>query len=115
MDNSVYGGTGDAISASHLSEALAAAPFANDSLAIDIKSGATDVLALKAGSPHAGSDSFDDQAPFELGDGADDHDDGPAQRSAGVDILPEADILDAQPVELVLRLQEVTCGAGKPV
>ena len=50
---------------------------------------------------------------FELGDGADDDDDGPAQRAAGVDIFPEADELDSDPVQLVEHIQGSASPTGR--
>ena len=50
---------------------------------------------------------INNKVTFQLGDRADDHHDGAAQRSAGVEVLPEADVLDVQPVQLVQHFQEV--------
>ena len=52
---------------------------------------------------------------FEFGDRADDDDDGPAQRAAGVDLFPEADELDSDPVEFVEYIQEVLHRPGDSV
>ena len=49
---------------------------------------------LRAWAPHAGAHSFDDQAAFQLSDGADDDNNRPAQWVAGVDLLSEADVFD---------------------
>ena len=68
---------------------------------------AADVLTFETSAPHAGAHPFDDQAAFEFGDGADDDDDGAAQRAAGVDVFPEADVLDAYPIQLVQHIEEV--------
>ena len=70
-----------------------------------------DVLAFETGAPHAGAHPFDDQVALQLSDGADDDYDGPAQRTAGVDLFPERDELDAYPVQVVEHLEEVTSGA----
>lgn len=59
--------------------------------------------------------SLRDRDPGDAGPGADDDHDSTAQRAAGIDLLPEADELDAQVVELVEHLQEVDHGAGQPV
>jgi len=45
----------------------------------------------------------------------DDHDDGAAQRAARVDLLAEADELDAERVQLVEYLEEVPGGAGDAI
>ena len=56
---------------------------------------ASDMSAFEPGAPHAGAHPLDDQVAFQLSDGSDDDDDGPAQRAAGVDVLSERDELDA--------------------
>jgi hypothetical protein len=52
------------------------------------------MAAFKAGAPHAGAHPLDDQVALELGDGADDDDQGAPQWAAGVDLLAETDELD---------------------
>jgi hypothetical protein len=74
-----------------------------------------DVLTVETSAPHAGAHPFNDQAALEFGDGADNHDDGPAQRSGGIDVLPETDILHTNPIQLVQHLKEVLHRAGNPV
>ncbi len=76
---------------------------------------ASDVPAFETSAPHAGAHPLDDQVAFELGDGADDDDDGAAQRAAGVDLFAEADELDAEPVQLVEHFEEVPDRAGDPI
>ena len=71
--------------------------------------------ALQPGAAHPCPYPFDDEIAFQLGDGADDDDDGPPERTAGIDILAEADELDAEAVELVQHLEEVPHGPGDPV
>jgi hypothetical protein len=73
------------------------------------------MLALKLGPPHARPDPLDDETPLKLGDDPDDHDDRPAQRAAGVDLLAERDELDVQPVQFVQDFEEVFSGPGDPV
>src|ERR1035441_4986683 len=70
-----------------------------------------DVPAFEASAPHAGAHPFDDEVALKLSDGADDDHDGSAQRTAGVDLLPERDELDAYPVQVVEHIEEVTSGA----
>jgi hypothetical protein len=74
-----------------------------------------DVLSFKPGAPHAGAHSLDDQVAFQLGDCADDDHDGPAQRTASIDILPEADVLDFQPVQFVQDIEEVFHRSGDSI
>ncbi len=71
--------------------------------------------AFQARPSHAAADALDDQGSFELCDGTDDDDDGAAQRAARVDLLAEADELDAEPVELVEHFEEVPCRSGDPI
>jgi len=58
---------------------------------------------------------LDDQATLQLSDGADDDDNRPAQRTAGVDLFAEGDELDVQPVQLVQHIEEVLRGSSDPV
>ncbi len=71
--------------------------------------------AFEAGAPHPGAHPFDDQVAFEFRDRSDDDDDGPAQRTTGVDLLAETDELDVEAVQLVEDLQEVPNGPSDPV
>ena len=80
------------------SDALALAAVALDSSTIQYQWIAADVLALEPGAPHAGAHPLDDQVAFQFGDGADDDHDGAAQRATGIDIFPEADVLDLEPI-----------------
>jgi hypothetical protein len=84
-----------------LPQALPVLPAVEDRGSIQDQRFAADVPAFELGPPHAGAHTFDDQAAFELGDGADDHHDGSSQRSAGVDLFAEADELDIEPAELI--------------
>src|SRR3974390_471693 len=76
-------------------------------MAIDLEPRPANTLAFQPGTPHAGAHSLDNQVAFELCDGADDGDHGPAQRAAGVDILAERDELDLQVIQLVQHFQQV--------
>ena len=98
-----------------LAEAQTAATIAEDSLSIYSDRIAADMPALELGSPHAGPDSLDDQVALQFGDGADDDDDGPAQRAGRIDRLAEADELDIEAVELIQDLEEVPGGAGDAI
>ena len=82
MDYAVGGGPGDAVCSGDLAETLPALAVSDDGFAIKIERPASDGSTFEAGAPHAGAHPFDDQVTFELGDGADDHHDGAAQRSA---------------------------------
>jgi hypothetical protein len=73
------------------------------------------VAALELCPPHAGADPLDNQVSFQLRDRPDDHHDGAAQGPAGVDLLAEADELDAEPVQFVQHFKEVLHRAGNPV
>jgi hypothetical protein len=84
-----------------LAQALAMLAVADDRGMVQHQRIAADVLAFKAGAPHAGSDTLDDQVALQLGDSADDNHDGSAQRPAGVDLLAETDELDAYPVQVI--------------
>jgi len=81
-------------------------------VAIDIERRPAETAAFQLGPPHAGPYSLDNKVAFQLGDGADDDDQGATQRPAGVDVLPERDELDPEPVELVEYLQQVAYGSG---
>ena len=98
-----------------LGQTLPALPVAEDSSAVEIERLASDVLTFEFGPPHACTDPFDDEAPFQLSDDPDDHDDRPAQRAAGIDLFSEADELDVQPVQLIEDFEEVFRGPGDPV
>lgn len=98
MDDAVNRGSGDTVRLGNLAEALPMLTIAKYGFAVEIERPAADVAAFEACAPHSRANAFDDQVAFQLGDGADDHDDGSAQRSSGIDALPEADEL------VVLRL-----------
>ena len=96
-------------------QAESAVTIPKNRLAIDLERLAADVPAFELGAPHAGADTFDDQVAFEFGDRADDHDDGSAQRSAGVDIFAEADELDAEMTQFIEHFQIVLNRAGDAI
>ena len=98
-----------------LARALPLAAVALDGSIVECQWLTADMLAFEAGAPHAGAHPLDDQVAFEFGDGADDHDDGPAQRSAGVDIFPKTDVLDPYPVQFVQDVEKVFDRPGDPV
>ena len=89
--------------------------IAEQGLPIYVEPWPADMLSLQPGSPHAGPHAFDDQAAFQLGDGADDDDHGAAQRPAGVEVLPEAEELNVQMVEFVQHFQKVPGAASQPI
>src|SRR6185437_1975249 len=109
------GGTADPVGPRQLPETMSAAAVAKDGFAGQFERPAADVAAVKPGAPHPGANSFDDQTALQLGDGADDHHDGPAQGSTGIDVLAETRVFDAQTVELIQNFQEVLHRAGDPV
>ena len=78
---------------------------------VELQRMVADVPAFEASSPHACAHSLDDEVALKLSDGADDDHDGPAQRTAGVDLFAETDELDAYPVQVVEHIEEVTSGA----
>src|SRR5664280_531324 len=98
-----------------LSKALATLTVLLDSRTVEYQRLAADVLTFETSAPHAGAHPFDDQTAFKLSDGADDHDDGASQRAAGIDVFPEADVLDADPIQLVEHIEEVLHRPGDPV
>ena len=96
--HTLYSGRRNAMAFGDLSDALALAAVALDGGVVQYQRIAADVLALKPGAPHAGAHPLDDQIAFQFGNGADDDHDGPAQRAAGIDIFPEADVLDLKTI-----------------
>jgi hypothetical protein len=98
-----------------LTEALSTPTVSEDCFAVENERRASDVLTFQTGAPHAGTHSLDDQTAFQFSDATDDDHDGAAQRSAGVDLLPEGDELDVQPVEFVQHFQEVTSRASDAI
>ena len=94
------------MSSGDLSDALAALTILVDGGAVQYQRGSTDSLTVETGAPHASSYSLDDERAFEFGDGADDDDDGTAQRAAGVDIFSERHIFDIRSAQLIQNLKE---------
>ena len=114
-EHAVDGGAGDEMALRQLAQTLAPLPISQDGGAIENQRLASDVPAFELGAPHAGADPLDDQVALELGDRADDDDDGAAQRAAGVDLLAEADELDVEPVQLIEHIEEVLHRPGDPI
>src|SRR5215469_15264128 len=106
-EHAMDGGTGDQVSLGQLAEALPALTATQDGVAIENERLAPDVSALQFCAAHSGPYPFDDQVAFELGDGSDDDHNRPAQWTAGVDLLAEADELDVEPVQFIEHIQEV--------
>src|ERR1035437_367594 len=114
VEHTLHGGRRDAMTFGDLAQTLALAAVLLDSGTVQYQRLTADVLTFEPGAPHAGAHPFDDQTAFKLSDGADDHDDGTAQRAAGVDVFPEADILDADAIQLVEHIEEVFNRSGDP-
>src|ERR1035437_5069198 len=106
-EHTLDSGRRDAMAFGDLSKALATLTVLFDSGTVQYQRLTADVLTFEPGAPHARAHPFDDQTAFELSDGADDHDDSPAQRAAGIDVFPEADVLDPDPIQLVEHIEEV--------
>src|ERR1035437_9024752 len=100
---------------SDLTDTLAMLTISLDGEVVQDQRISTDVLAFEPGAPHSGAHSLDDQVAFQFGDGADDDHDGPTQWAAGIDILPEADVLDLETISLVEDIEEVLHRPGDPV
>ena len=90
-----------------LAQALAILKVFLDSCVIEYQWVAADVLAFVACAPHSGAHAFHYKVAFEFGDGADDDNDSPSQRTGSVDVLSEADVFDVEAVELVEDIEEV--------
>jgi hypothetical protein len=73
------------------------------------------VAAFELGPPHAGTHPRDDKVAFQLCDRADDHHDGPAQGTSGVDLFAEAYELDVEPVQLIQHIEEVLDRPGNTI
>ena len=89
--------------------------IAADTRFIELERAPPDVPAFELGAPHAGAHSLDDQAPFKFGDRTNNDHHCPAQWTTGVELLPERDELDVQPVQLVEHFEEVPGGAGDAI
>ena len=98
-----------------LTKALALAAIALDSGVVQFQWVTSDVTPFETGAPQAGTHPFDDQVALKFGDGADDDNDGPAQRPFGIDIFPELDELDLEPVQFVQYFQKVLHRPGDPI
>ena len=109
------GSTADAVELGELSEALATSAVLYEGVAVDIEWRPAEALTFEPGAAHAGAHPLDDQVAFQLGDRAHDDHHGPAQRTAGVDVLAEANELDVEVVELIQHFQKVPDGAGHTI
>jgi hypothetical protein len=82
-------------------------PVAEDGGEVQGRGQTGQVQALQADALHPGGDPLDDQIALELGYGADNDHDSPAQRAASVELFAKTDALDAQAVEPVEELQSL--------
>src|ERR1019366_4336977 len=114
-EHTLHGGRRDAMAFGDLSKTLAALTVLLGGEIVQGQRSTADVLAFQAGPPHAGPHPLDDQAAFEFGDGADDHDESAAQRAAGIDIFPERDVFDPDSIQLVQNIEEVFYRPGDSV
>src|SRR5450755_2888392 len=73
------------------------------------------VPAFQLGTTQSCFHAFDDQRAFKFGNGGDDYNHGAAQGAARVEILPEADELDIEPVQFVQDFEEVLGGTSESV
>jgi hypothetical protein len=98
-----------------LGQAVAPIAVSENRNPIDLEWTPSDVPALQPGATHSCPYPFDDEVALQLGDRPDDDDDGPSERAAGIEILPEANELYAEVVEFVQHFEEVPDGPGDPV
>jgi len=98
-----------------LAKALALLPISMDPIVVEFQRTTSDRTAFELGPPHAGTNPLYDQAAFQFSDRSDDNYDGPSQRTAGIDLLPEADELDVQSVQIIQNIEEVPSGACDPI
>ena len=106
---------GDTVIFRQLAKAWPVPAITEDGFAVQIEHRATNVPAFRPCPPHAAADALDDQAAFQYGDGANDDHDGAAQRPTGVDLLAEADELDASVIQLVQDLEKVFYAPDDPI
>ena len=114
-EHTLNGSRGNGVVPGDRADALPVDAFQTDRFPIKAERSAADVPAFKAGAPHAGADPLDDQAALQFGDHADDGDNSAAQRTAGIDIFPEGEELDLQPVQFIEHFEEVLHRPGDPV
>lgn len=96
MNSAIDGAPGDLEFAGELPEDLAAQAIPEDGGAIESDRKPPDALPVELRAAHAGAHSLDDQGVFQLSDRTDDDNDGPAQRTGVVNLLPERHELDAR-------------------
>jgi hypothetical protein len=113
--HAVDGSPGSAIALGQLSQAETALAILEDRFSIKNQWLAPDLPPFEPSTAHAGPDPLDDQVTFQLGDSADDDHDRPAQRTAGVDLLSEADELDVDPIQLVEDFQKMPHRTCDPI
>ena len=115
VKNAMNGGAGDSVGLRQLSQTSTLAAIPQDADAIEVEWFAANVAAFQLGAAHASAQPLDDEVAFEFRNGADDHDDGPAQWACGVELLPETDKLDMEMIEFVQHFEEVFYGSGQTV
>jgi len=115
MEQAADRSAGDAVGLRDIGQAIAAVAVPEDRDPIDLDRTPADMPALQPGAAHPCPYPFDDEVAFQLGDRADDDDDGTSERAAGIDALPKTYELDAETIELVQHLEEVPHGSGYPV
>src|ERR1019366_10715445 len=89
-EHSLDGRAADKIALRQLSQAVTLLAVTMGGGTIEYQSFPPDMPAFELGPPHAGAHSLDDETALQLCDRADDDDDRPAQRTAGVDRFAEA-------------------------
>ncbi len=115
MKNAMDSGAGDSVGLRQLTEALSLSSIPQDAGAIELERFASNMTAFELGPAHSGAHPLDDQVSFELCNGADDHDDGAAQWTTGIDLFAETDKLDIEMIEFVQDFEEVFHRPGQTV
>jgi hypothetical protein len=98
-----------------LTEALASSALLEDRNPVDVERPPADMPAFQSGTAHTRPHPLDDEISLEFGDGPDDDDNGPPQRTSGIKIFTEAYELDVEMIEFVQHLEEVSDGSGDPI
>jgi hypothetical protein len=98
-----------------LAQTQAAFPAIQYPLTVNPQRRAPDLPSFHPRPPHTRLDSFDYGLPLDLRDCAHDDDHRPTERASGVDVLSQADKLDAEMIQFVEHFQEVADVSRYPV
>ena len=110
-----HAGSGNLVSLGQLRETQTAGPVTEQPHPVDLDGLAAKRTSLETGTPKSGANPLYNKVALQFRNRRDNHDNRPAQWSAGVEVLPERHEFDTKMVQRIEHFQKVPHAASQTV